>query len=534
MGKRRETMSKEHDPKQWFTPDGSQASSGTDDFDTVRRSASEGSDFFFTGGFRLPAATDIPAHTPAPRFSELTPGTLLRERYEIEECLGLGGTGRVYRAFDRLRERALCLKVLHEPLSDVTRQQLQQEIWIQERLHHDGIARTYDLDVDRPTRRIFFSMELIEGPSLAERLRSAYNEQRSSALPLSELRLFLQHLTDVLAYVHQKGFVHCDLKPSNLLLPHEGGVKILDFGMAIEQGSTVEFPRGTAVFMAPEQLRRQARPTAATDVYAVGVMLYQMLTGEWFYGHMPGASELLESKQQPVTFPRAVDQVLFQAVHALPERRFQSMPEFFEAFEQALEEPEGDDAVHLHQFPVAWMPMSDDDEELSCSDTAVEIGLASSEVRLQHARLKRKEWDELCGVLRWRRQMTLLPIWGYSHELFSPQPRLIHHCYTPRFVKARDKVPDTGIQIKPNVRVSMLASLLAFCLGCFPAGLAGVWFGLKAQQAIEQGELETAWTLHQVSFGIGFVGSGLMVMLFSLPFWRGMGTLLHYGLLPTF
>ena len=202
-------------------------------------------------------------------------------RYRILEQIGAGGMGVVFRAYDQRLEREIALKVLPPgTLADEqTRKRFRNEALALSRLNHPNVAIVHDFDAHEGLD--FLATEYIAGQSLDRVLASG-------PLPEKEvIRLALQ-LCDGLAAAHEQGVIHRDLKPANLRLTPDGRLKILDFGLAkvtAEGGgeATVTFTdssvvTGTLPYMAPEQLRAQPAD-ARTDVWAVGVVLYEMVTG---------------------------------------------------------------------------------------------------------------------------------------------------------------------------------------------------------------------------------------------------------------
>jgi len=210
----------------------------------------------------------------------------LSGRYEIGDRLGSGGMSNVYRATDRILERTVAVKILAEHLSDDERfvERFKREALAVAKLIHPNIVQVYDTGLD--DGRHYIVMEFVEGRSGAQIL------QRQGPLePETAAEAGIQACAG-LDYAHRRGIIHRDVKPGNLMIvggPVGGGpmtVKLTDFGIAraIEQtritqvGSVV----GTAAYLSPEQVRGE-EATPATDVYALGVVLYQFLTGRLPY-----------------------------------------------------------------------------------------------------------------------------------------------------------------------------------------------------------------------------------------------------------
>lgn len=209
-------------------------------------------------------------------------GVLVAERYVLESVLGEGGMGIVYQAKDLHTGRRVALKTLRgvfEPHSSSAKRFL-REGQLMARFAHPGVVRVIDFGTDDVTA--FLVLELLEGSTLQERL------DERIALDVVDACDVLVQLLEVLSVVHGQGVVHRDLKPANIFLceSDEGvRVRLLDFGLSKEtRANAVKLTRpgavlGTPYYMSPE-LVRGAAPSARTDLYALGVVFYQMLTGE--------------------------------------------------------------------------------------------------------------------------------------------------------------------------------------------------------------------------------------------------------------
>jgi len=248
----------------------------------------------------------------------LAPGVVLAERYEVQDVIGVGGTGIVYRAIDRTLEDTLALKMLRpELLADDprAREELKQEIRLTRRVSHRNIVRTYEFGVSRGAP--FFTMEYVEGTSLAAVLA------RRSILPVPVVLALAKQLMRALDAAHEQGVMHGDVKPANLLLSNDGLLKVTDFGVASlvrRPASSVASRRpdesgpprlvgavvGTPEYMAPELLLGGA-PDVSADLYAAGMVLHECLTGATpFQGDTPRgflAQKLDTPRETPVPHP---------------------------------------------------------------------------------------------------------------------------------------------------------------------------------------------------------------------------------------
>lgn len=225
----------------------------------------------------------------------LAPGRLLAERYRIGPLLGSGGTAAVHRATDELLGRTVAVKALVRPVGDDAAERRERaEIELLASVHHRSLVTLFDAGkthVDGlPVS--FLVMELVEGPSLAQRLDEG-------PLPLAEVERLARDLAEALAVVHAHGIVHRDVKPANVLLSpaplHRGAfdAKLADFGIAAlvggERLTATGTVLGTAAYLSPEQATG-ARVDASSDIYSLGLVLLEALTGRREY---PGS--LVES-----------------------------------------------------------------------------------------------------------------------------------------------------------------------------------------------------------------------------------------------
>jgi serine/threonine-protein kinase len=212
-------------------------------------------------------------------------GTVLADKYRVEALIGEGGTAAVYRAVHRNGHR-VAVKVLHPRLAveRAVRDRFLREGYVANKIEHPGVARVLD-DCVLADGTAFLVMELLDGQALDERAK-----QGGGALSQAEVVRLALELLDVLAAAHVRGIVHRDVKPGNLLVTEDGGLKVLDFGLARAPGpEPVSRTRtgavmGTPAFMAPEQALGQTREVdAQTDVWAVGATIWNLLTGQYVH-----------------------------------------------------------------------------------------------------------------------------------------------------------------------------------------------------------------------------------------------------------
>jgi serine/threonine-protein kinase len=264
-----------------------------------------------------------------------TPGTKI-DHYEIIKMLGHGGMSRVYLACDLNTQQKVVLKFLNDDLMGnvAVFERYKREAEVGSRIHHPHVQQMLNLDEKRSD--YYLVMEFIQGCTL----RAVLEDKAPDLLPISEAIRIAEQICDALAYCHAHGVFHRDIKPENIMVMDDGNIKIIDFGIALLEGARRVTWRGltgtvgTPDYMSPEQLKGE-RGTAASDIYAVGIILYEMLCG-----HTPFEGEnIFAVMNQHVSLdpppllqynphvPEALATVVMHAIRRDPHKRYQSVNE---------------------------------------------------------------------------------------------------------------------------------------------------------------------------------------------------------------
>lgn len=275
-------------------------------------------------------------------------GQTLLNRYTVREFLGRGGMAEVYQVWDSQRMTFLAMKVLLEDLAldKVFIRRFTREADNLAKLQHPNIVRFFDFE--KQDRLAFMLMDYIEGETLKHLIHDAPN-----ALPVKEVNTVMQAVCGALHYAHNQGVVHCDIKPANIIIDKNGTVQLADFGIArmTDAATATMVGAGTPAYMAPEQIQG-ADPTPQTDIYALGIVLYEMLTnGERpFTGEQAQitgrTAEKVRWEQLNLSPPSprvwnpslssALEKVVMKSLAKDPEARYQTVVDFRNALGLAL------------------------------------------------------------------------------------------------------------------------------------------------------------------------------------------------------
>jgi serine/threonine protein kinase/regulator of sirC expression with transglutaminase-like and TPR domain len=262
-------------------------------------------------------------------------------RYQIRQELGRGGMGIVYHAYDSERKQEVAIKTLAAGSDSHLLERFTREVETMKKLIHPNIVRIYEVGNDQG--RPYFSMEFIRGQSLAQKLKS-------EKMPVRQVVELMRQVTETVAYAHSRGILHRDIKPANIMLDEEGNPHVMDFGLALDTSSQARLSYtgiaiGTPVYMPPEQaLGKKKEIDEKSDVYALGVVLYELLTGTPPF-HAPGAQLLQQILHQEPPLPSQVrsgvpqelDRVCLKAMAKVKPDRYQTAGELAADLERFLQ-----------------------------------------------------------------------------------------------------------------------------------------------------------------------------------------------------
>ncbi len=264
-----------------------------------------------------------------------TAGLNIPSRYEVLSEVGKGGMGIVHKVRDRETGEIIALKILRPEVAEdpAMQENLRREVCLARKVTHKNVCRIHEFN--RSNGAVFISMEFVEGESLHSMLH------RVGPFSWADAANTALQICAGLREAHLQGIVHRDLKPTNIMVDATGGVKVMDFGIARQFQGTGQLTNtmvGTPAYMAPEQLEMK-RVDARADIYALGVLLYEMVTGEQpFTGETPIAVALKHLREQPTrpreimaTLPAHAEEIILKCLRKDSAKRFQTVDELIVA-----------------------------------------------------------------------------------------------------------------------------------------------------------------------------------------------------------
>lgn len=271
-------------------------------------------------------------------------GKKLDGRYEIQEIIGVGGMAVVYKAYDCIDDRIVAVKVLKEEYlkNEEFRRRFKNESKAVSVLSHPNIVKVYDVSFG--DRMQYIVMEYIDGITLKE-----YIDQQK-VLTWNEAVHFTVQILRALSHAHERGIVHRDIKPQNIMMLEDGTIKVTDFGIArfaeSETRTMTDKAIGSVHYISPEQARG-GKTDSKSDIYSVGVMLYEMLTGKLPFEADSAVSVAIMQMQQTPEMPRALnpnipeglEEITLRAMQKDPEQRYRSASEMLDDIERFKNNP---------------------------------------------------------------------------------------------------------------------------------------------------------------------------------------------------
>jgi len=346
-------------------------------------------------------------------------GTLLNKRYQLLEQLGTGGMSNVYRARDLMLERYVAIKVLHENYSNdqAFQERFRQEARAAANLSHPNIVTVHDFGFDHG--QLFIVMEHVPGKDLKTILRQRGRYTVEEAIPI-----IVQACAGI-GYAHRAGLVHCDIKPHNMIVTPDSRLKVTDFGIAralstIQPDERADVVWGSPQYFSPEQAVGEA-PSPASDVYSLGIVLYEVLTGALPFT-APTSEELarLHLEEQPIPVseyipdvPPALEQIVTKVLSKEPSARYRTADQLGRVLLRFGTQREMTPAPALSLTPEAVTTYQQPEPPLTQPEPAFSIPEIS---------LPEIDWATVAlGLLTLISVGGLIPFWIYIYFLYNPR-----------------------------------------------------------------------------------------------------------------
>ncbi len=286
----------------------------------------------------------------------LSKGQKINDRYEIVKNIGEGGMANVYLANDTILDRKVAIKVLRGDLSqdDKFIRRFQREALSVSNLSHPNIVEVYDVGEEDGNHYIV--MEYIEGKTLKQLLK------KRESLTLTEVVDIMTQLTDGISHAHESYIIHRDIKPQNIMIEDDGRIKITDFGIAMALNATqltqTNSVMGSVHYLPPEQASGKSA-TVKSDIYSLGIMMYELLTGnvpfkgdnavEIALKHMK--DKVPSVRKQDPSIPQSVENIILKATAKNPRNRYDSAKEMHEDLLHCMEEEHLNDKKVTFEYP---------------------------------------------------------------------------------------------------------------------------------------------------------------------------------------
>jgi serine/threonine-protein kinase len=365
-------------------------------------------------------------------FFTMNEGRLLNNRYQLLESVGTGGMADVFRARDLMLERTVAIKLLHETYSDDKsfQDRFRQEARAAANLSHPNIVTVHDFGFDND--QLFIVMEYIPGKDLKTILRTRGRYSVEDAIPL-----MVQACAGI-GYAHRAGIVHCDVKPHNMIVTPDGRLKVTDFGIARALSTIMPDERadvvwGSPQYFSPEQAVGEA-PSPASDVYSLGVVLYEMLTGALPFT-APTSEELarLHLEQPPISpseyipdIPPALEQIILKVLSKEPAARYRTADQLGRVLLRFGTQRDIPSTPALNLTPEASTTYQKaSDPTPSKPRPAISLPeISIPEVNLPEIELPEVEIDWVSvglGLLAVLAVGGLIPFWIYIYFLYNPR-----------------------------------------------------------------------------------------------------------------
>lgn len=318
-------------------------------------------------------------------------GTKINNRYSIIRTLGEGGMANVYLAYDTILDRNVAVKVLRGDLATDEKfvRRFQREALSASNLYHPNIVQIYDFDSE--DGQYYIVMEYVEGKTLKQLLK------RRGSLTITEVIDIMSQITDGMAHAHDSYIIHRDIKPQNIMILDNGMIKITDFGIAMALNSTqltqTNSVMGSVHYLPPEQAAGKGS-TIRSDIYSMGILMYELLTGQVPYKGDNAVEIALKHLKEPLPsirkilpeLPQSIENIILKATAKNPQNRYKDAREMHQDIITAMDESRINEPKYVYPYK------ENDLEETKSLDEAVAV--IKKQEKEEKENMKKKELEE--------------------------------------------------------------------------------------------------------------------------------------------
>ena len=323
-------------------------------------------------------------------------GSKINDRYQIIKTLGEGGMANVYLARDIILDRDVAVKVLRGDLANDDKfvRRFQREALSASSLSHPNIVEMYDVGED--DGQYYIVMEYVDGKTLKQVLK-----QRGS-LSITEVIDIMLQLTDGMAHAHDAYIIHRDIKPQNIMILSNGMIKITDFGVATALNSTqltqTNSVMGTVHYLPPEQAQGKGS-TIKSDIYSMGIMMYELLTGLVPYKGDNAVEIALKHLKEPLpsvrktipSIPQSIENIIIKSTAKNPKNRYLDAREMHDDIKTALDETRKDESRHMYKYTENEL---EETKKLDAELAAVKEEVKETKKKTKSKKTSKKEEDD--------------------------------------------------------------------------------------------------------------------------------------------
>ena len=376
-------------------------------------------------------------------------GQKINDRYEIIRVIGEGGMANVYLATDTILDRKVAVKVLRGDLATDEKfvRRFQREALSASSLNHPNIVEMYDVGED--DGNFYIVMEYVEGKNLKQLVK------RRTKLSIPEVIDIMKQLTDGIAHAHDSFIIHRDIKPQNMLILDNGLVKITDFGIAVALNSTqltqTNSVMGSVHYLPPEQAAGKGA-TFKSDIYALGIMMYELVTGRLPFKGENAVEIALKQLKEPIpsvrdedkTIPQSVENIILKACAKNPKNRYENVREMYNDLCKCLTEE--NTSVSKVKYAYPELEETNKQEKQETPKENIEV---KEEKFVEEEKVNKTAW--IIGIL-----ISLLVVGGVSIILLMPKFAKVPDIKVPdvtnmSVVEAENKLEELGFEVSTVV-----------------------------------------------------------------------------------